>query len=510
MRAVRKSMIINCFIRVLIGISTLLISGISLADQIETSTRFRLHLVEDPGRILPQYQSRSASQYLVGNLFDSYYRLDGKAELKNSMMKSCIWKTNTRLVCTPEKRKWANGQDINAEDYFEHLKRQLDKDALSSAKELFSELLNYKDYLSSKVPFSKVGLKLNKSGQIEFRITKANRDFLYNLTHPVLSPIPKIDKKDEFLAKEYATGPYKLKEWKRGRSLLLERNSEYPIKIPDAPLVEFFVIPEYYTALNFYEKGNLDFLRRFPLENLARFQNTPQLVTQTLHRFDYIGFGPEVRKNKELGRSIQTSYDGAEFQRLMSSPGKVGCVSISDSLQSKLNCLELKTNKKLSDETPRLKLHYAKQAGENVARGMQWFQQQWKKNLNLKISLISEDWKYLESQLTDNAPDLFRKGVPLSRPTCLAALEVFESNSPDNYIKLNNKKYDQIVSRMRMPKTPDSKLPSLCSDGIKLLMDSASLIPLGEMTFYMLSNGKFKGFTINKLNQLDLSRLTAL
>ena len=121
-------------------------------------------------------------------------------------------------------------------------------------------------------------------------------------------------------------------------------------------------------------------MRRFPLENLPRFQNTPQLIIQTLHRFDYIGFGANLRKNKKLAQAVQTSYDGVEFQKLQSSPGKVGCVSISDELQEEPYCLELnEKNEKVKDQNLRLKLHFAKQAGENVARGMQWFQAQWKK-----------------------------------------------------------------------------------------------------------------------------------
>ena len=239
MSKVKNKPIKKLFIVYLLGLFLSLMSFSISADQIETTQRFRLHLVEDPGRILPQFQTRSSSQYLVGNIFDSYYKLNKKAELEASMMKSCVWKSNTRLICIPNKRRWANGKEIKAEDYFEHLKRQLDKNSFSAAKELFSDLLNYKDYLASKVPFEKVGLKLKKN-KIEFSLSSVNRDFMYNLTHPVLSPIPDTDQKDQKIAQDFATGPYKLKEWRRGRSLLLERNEQHPIKIQNAPLVEFF------------------------------------------------------------------------------------------------------------------------------------------------------------------------------------------------------------------------------------------------------------------------------
>ena len=499
----------NFCIGLLIGILCWAISACTKAAQIDTKPKFKLHLIEEPGRILPQFKDRFAGQYLMGNVFDSYYRVDGSNKLQASLMKSCVWKTNTQLVCTPAQRKWANGESITPWHYYEHLKRQLYKDNLSSAKELMSDIKNYKPYLEGSKEFASVGIKLNDKAEIEFLLNKPNADFLYLLSHPVLSPIPKPELSDNEIAREYATGPYKLLKWQRGRSILLERNLEYPIKLSAPPQVEFFFIAEDFTALNMYEKGDLDFLRRIATHHVPRFKKLDQLMTITFFRMDYFGFGPSMSNYLALRKALQNSFLPDEFLKVFNATGaSVGCVGLPQNLQEKATCLQFKEQSPPTN-TPRIKLHYSKQGGESMARSMEWFQSQWKKHLGINIELVSDDVKILGAQIRKKPPDIFRRGVPLARPTCLAALEIFESTSNDNFIRFKNKSYDRIVSEMRKPVHDESKLKKLCTAGIKKLLNSALLIPLGEVQYFMLTNKKFTGFSVNGLNQLDLSRLSA-
>ena len=99
--------------------------------------------------------------------------------------------------------------------------------------------------------------------------------------------------------------------------------------------------------------------------------------------------------------------------------------------------------------------------------------------------------------------------MSLDRPTCLAALENFESTHPENYIQFKSKKFDELLSQMR-GEASEKTLKELCSKGLKMLIEPALLIPLGEMKFSILVSPKFKGWEINSLNQLFLTHLKAL
>ncbi len=65
-----------------------------------------------------------------------------------------------------------------------------------------------------------------------------------------------------------------------------------------------------------------------------------------------------------------------------------------------------------------------------------------KKNLGWTVELRGQEQAVYLARLRDKPPDVFRKGVSLDRPTCLAALEVFLKGNPENYIALDDPKYE--------------------------------------------------------------------
>jgi oligopeptide transport system substrate-binding protein len=117
-----------------------------------------------------------------------------------------------------------------------------------------------------------------------------------------------------------------------------------------------------------------------------------------------------------------------------------------------------------------------------------------------------EEGMYLRD-LKDNTPDFFRKGLNMDRPTCSAALDAFKTNSKDNYINYHNKHYDLLVQRTEGVSGNREKSKKICGQAIRTLMGEYRLIPQGLIHFSMLDDGKFEGYKINELNQLDLSDL---
>jgi oligopeptide transport system substrate-binding protein len=144
--------------------------------------------------------------------------------------------------------------------------------------------------------------------------------------------------------------------------------------------------------------------------------------------------------------------------------------------------------------------------GDDIQKGMEWVQAQWSDNLNLQFALEGKEQGVYMNELRVRPATVFRKGVTLDRPTCLAALEVFRSDSPENYLKYSNMKFDNILKIMHKTK-PSPKMRQLCQKGLDLLLSENIMIPLGEIHFSMLQDGKFIGWELNELNQLDLTNL---
>ncbi len=94
----------------------------------------------------------------------------------------------------------------------------------------------------------------------------------------------------------------------------------------------------------------------------------------------------------------------------------------------------------------------------------------------------------------------------MNRPTCLAALENFESGHKNNFIQFQSSKYDQILLDLRKSLIFSQK-KILCYNGLKLLKDSAQIFPLGKIEFSILVRPAFTGWKMDSLFQLDLSEL---
>ena len=124
----------------------------------------------------------------------------------------------------------------------------------------------------------------------------------------------------------------------------------------------------------------------------------------------------------------------------------------------------------------------------------------------LLLELDGKNKEVMFERLRSHPPSIFRKGIGLERPTCLAALENFAKDSPENYIHLDSPKYFEALKRLKL-ETDRLRAKRFCTQAIRVLIDENWLIPLGEIHFTMLANPHYQGWKINSINQLDLANL---
>jgi oligopeptide transport system substrate-binding protein len=200
------------------------------------------------------------------------------------------------------------------------------------------------------------------------------------------------------------------------------------------------------------------------------------------------------------------------MQNLLKALGPPGCPSLPKRFFEHVPCHQFNLDhsrgliKSLKYKTEKEKLYFSQMGGEDIAKSMEWIQHQWKKNLQLQFELKPmEDAMYL-SQLKTHPPGIFRKGISLDRPTCLAAVEIFKSHHPENLIQLKSPQVDKWIEELRKSSLEPQK-KKLCSRISEYLIKEALIIPLGEIHFTMLENLRFTGWSVNEINQLDLTHL---
>jgi hypothetical protein len=202
-------------------------------------------------------------------------------------------------------------------------------------------------------------------------------------------------------------------------------------------------------------------------------------------------------------------YEG--FKTLFDTKVPPGCASLPEPYTGKIECLKFSPKKAkaaLSKDHPpeKIEFFFSRLGGEGVQRGAEWFQGQWKKNLGVLISLRSEEQAVYIRHLHAKPPAIFRKGVGLDRPTCLAALELFEKDNPENLIQYDDKEFAEDLRELRAAHSSNDKQRA-CKKGVERLMHSFRLIPLGRWYFDVLARPTFVGWKLNELNQFDLTDL---
>lgn len=469
---------------------------------------FRFHLSGEPHSLDPQSTASASGNYLAQNLFRGLYRYDRDKGLLPDGAKTCT-KSKLRLTCRLEKKFWSNGEPVLASDYVRAFQHLIDPSQKIPQAELLFSVKNAKKIWLGELPTSKLGVSVSAKNELVVDFDNEDPEFQQKLALTFLAPrpsapIPSLDHAKDLLT----NGPYKIKEWIKGQKAILE-----PVGDDARPFVEVFFIDDDSTALRLYEGGKLSFLRRLVTAQIPAFKNREDFLSVPVGRFDYVGFSESLKNYPLLRKALALSLDYVNFQAVFASVGRPGCPSFPKNFYLPPLCFDfdlqqakLAFEKEPWPEHVKKKFGFSRLGGDDILRGAEWFQGQWRKNLRLDIELMSQENSVFLQTLKLQPPALFRKGVGLERPSCTAGLEIFTKDSPENLIKFNNPEFDKVVDQIRHASS-DTEARRLCTSAIQILMKNYAIIPLGEFNFYMLASPKFKGFKINVLNQLDLSGL---
>lgn len=474
--------------------------------------RFSFHLLGEPYTLDPLKAHGSAGSYLYTNLFQGLYKINSESELVPMGAQDCTWKERELWCRLVRNKKWSNGDQVTAQHYLQAFRRLIDPKNKSPQAEALINLKNAEAIFAGKLKPENLGVKAPSRFELVFLFDRQDPEFLYKLSLPALAPVhslPLPSRENAHLLP--VNGPYKIANWEKGQKIVLIPNPKFPDS-EHRPEVEIFFIEDDSTALNLYESGRMNFLRRLVSDKIEDYKTRPDFHQFPVARFDYIGFGPKLKDQPELRKALALSLEYSQLRDMYKALGTPGCPSLPSRLQEKVHCHHFDREKareifkKTSFKDKRLTLAYSKMGGEDIQRGMEWAQFQWKKNLGLTLELRPQEQGYYLKQLQNHRFDLFRKGVGLDRPTCLAALEIFLPDHPENYLQLKDPEYQTLVQRLSQQSQPQAAR-KICSQAIELLINKAYLIPLGEIHFTMLARPDFKGWSVNEMNQLDLTHL---
>jgi oligopeptide transport system substrate-binding protein len=219
-----------------------------------------------------------------------------------------------------------------------------------------------------------------------------------------------------------------------------------------------------------------------------------------------------MENQKELRMMLSQSLQFRDWATILRARGRPGCFGIGLDLLLGDPCLEFKSSSlsswknKLRELTfPRLELHYSTLGGEDHKRSMEWLQSEWKKNLNLNVTVKGLDNALFQREMSENPPSIFRFGVSLEFLSCTNALENF-LNIPRANLPFKREPLLGVVEQLKKRSNGVSE-ENLCQKALDTLLSEHWIIPLGRIHISLLVKPEWRGWTLSALNYLDLSQL---
>ncbi len=488
----------------------------SLSLSAQANPIFRFHLVQEPSSFKPWEQKNSAAGYLLSQITGTLLTYQDQ-KLQANLAESCQFQTATLIRCQLRKElRWSDGTLLQASHFVRAFQELVDPQNRAFRADLLFPVTNARKIFSGEIPKNQLKVSAPKTDLLEIQLEKPEPEFLYTLSSPLLAPLPTESLPDvESLRKNpgqwKSSGPYILSSWQAQKKITLKNNPFFWKKI-SRPDLEILNVSEDSVALNLYEKGELSFLRRLPSLFIPKYKDRPDFHEIEQLRLDYLGFSSKWKDLPDLRISLAQSLRYTDLRKLFQAKGQPGCPGIPQHLHGEQICHEFKPESakklwsSLKDKPKRLELLYSRQGGDDHKRALEWVQSEWKNNLGASVEVSGLENKIFVERLEKNPPDIYRKGIGPDRPTCLSALETFESGNSENYIRFQSKEFDAILAKMRSSQDESAK-KKLCDRALHLLMDLAWIIPTGPIHFTVLAKPEWSGWKLNELNQLDLSDL---
>lgn len=473
---------------------------------------FRYHIPIAPLTFDPILQKGTSSWFLLNHLFRPLVSIDAKDQLYFNAAKECIWTSQAIFTCTlKEHLKFQDGTPITSKHF--KYSFELAFEQIIETSGLFLNLKNQDPRLDVLAPDDKT---------LQFAFKKYSPQDVYLLAKTEFSPRPQkiLYKKPEDLI---SSGPYKVLSYKKGQHISLTTNTINDDIFGSSirPNVTVYFIEDEGTAVRMFESQKLDFIKNVPRAFFNKYRE--QLHFQTMMRMDGIGLSKTL-DNMDLKKALSYSLNFSELQTIYKSKGLPGCPALpskfyksSSSSEASEHCytFDLKKAQAHFNKVPpalkdkALTLNFSEVGGTDIQKGMEWIAYQWKKNLGLEVRIFPLESGQFFQKIRDKKFEIIRKGLPLLTPSCAEALESFTSDSVNNFTEVQSTQLDQIVKQLKaLPLDQVQKRQDLCSKGLMELKKTYSFIPLGEMYFAFLSNGRYKNWSINSFNMLNLEELT--
>ena len=424
--------------------------------------------------------------------------------------------------------RWSNGDRLTAHDFVYSWKRGLTPAMGNLYVYMLYYLKNGEAYAKGKIKdFSQVGVKALDDYTLQVELEEPTPYFLQVLTHHSYFPVHQatLEKFGAFAERGtrwtrpgnfVGNGPFKLKEWKMNRVLIVEKSPTYW----DAPQVKlkeihFFPISNQSTEERMFRAGQLHITEDIPTEKIAEYKRKDPGV---VHITPWVGtyfyrFNTTIKplNDVRVRRALALSINREEIVKRVTKGGEIPAYTFTPPgingyyPKARLEYNIDKARQLLAAAGypggkgfPRLELIYnTSEKHRQVAIAIQ---EMWKKALNIHITLANLDWKVFLDRESHLDYQLDRGGWIADYLDPTNFLDLFVTGGGNNRTGWSNPQYDRYIHEAALTADRDQRY-AIFQKAEKLLMQQVPVMPIYTYTRRRLIRKSVKGWYDNILDR---------
>jgi len=422
--------------------------------------------------------------------------------------------------------KFHSGGEVKAADFKYSWERACDPTTGSgTAATYLGDIVGAKDMLAGKTREIS-GVEVLDDYTLQVTIDAPKAYFLDKLAYPTAFVVDRdnVESGEDWWWEPNGTGPFKLKEWKPGQRLILERSQIYYGEPAKLEQVVFSFLADDPMAL--YETGQIDvtLVSTSYIDQATDEANPLHLelaVTPELSLF-YIGFNTaeppfddvNVRRafclavdKERIAKVILRDMVG-EAEGILP-PGMPGCNQALEGLDYDVEkAKELIAESKYGNVSnlPPITLT-VEGYGNSIPSYLGAIIQEWQQNLGVEISVRQLETENFLYNLKQEKDEMFMLGWIADYPDPHNFLDIlFYTGSENNIFEYSNPTLDALLDQAAIEQNRIDRL-DMYQQAEQLVVDDAPCLPLFHGTNYILVKPYVKGYELSPLGVPDLSKV---
>lgn len=492
---------------------------------IETQT-LRIAVTTEPPTLDWSLATDGVSFNVLTNLMEGLTQYNERLEPIPAIAKRWEFSENGRVITfyLRDDVKWTDGQPVTAQQFEYSWKRLLNPNTAAQYAYFLFDIENAAEYNAGKIKDAgQVGVKALSPTVLQVRLKRPVSYFPSLTTFIVTFPQRRdvIEQHgDHWTDPEHivTNGPFTLDQWHHEYKLVLGSNPDYYDTPPALKRIIMYVIRNPTTELTLYETGELD-MAELPPVAIPHYRTHPEYENLPLLRGYYYGFN--VTKppfdNAKVRRALSHAIDRNKIPVILKG-GQLptaswipkGMFGYNPNIGPAFDTLKAQTllteaGYSGGEKFPPFSIAYNTDPTHRLIA--QFVQDQWKKNLGLKVELEDQEWKVYLKKLDIDPPPVFRLGWGADFPDPDNFMNLFIATSGNNRLRWENKRYDRLIAQGAAEQNPEKRQAIYDEAQILLTETDSAIISLFVAAQNVLVKPHVKNIGLNAMEWLYLKRV---